>query len=291
KTATVSVTVARDAGSSQAVSEALKADFKVLKPAAFVLSNLAVTPSQVQVGKTVTVTVDVTNTGEVTGSHTVALNISGAAEASQDVTVAGGKTATVSFTVARKAGNYQAETEGLQASFEVIAPPAITVWLFTVIGVVVIIGLFLFRRRRKKVACVFPHSDDEFATADDLRRFLTKELPDREGEYRLRKLGRKDKDFEARVTAGSLVLFRKGEVIVGDAVVQQAIIELDPPEENIYYYKIVFEPASVRAYQTEVTVDRIEKWSGRKLQPGLYAILGLRRDYEKAFLSHTEPPR
>ena len=138
----------------------------------------------------------------------------------------------------------------------------------------------------KPVVCIFPHSDDEFSNTDDLRDFLTDELPSEErgGEYLLRQLGWKDKDFKARVVPDSLVLFRKRSVIVGDAVVKQPIIELIPPEEGIYYHKIVFEPKSIRVYRTDINISRIEAWAGRRVYARFYAIVGLREDYEKTFI-------
>jgi len=142
------------------------------------------------------------------------------------------------------------------------------------------------------VACIFPHSDDEFATAAMLRSFLSNTLPKtQEGIYLLRRLGWKDKDFKARVVPDSLVLFRKGAVIVGDAVVQEPIRELDPPMHDqtelgipvIYYHDIVFNPESIKVYVKDLPVNTLESWSGRSLHPRIYAILGSRQDYEKTF--------
>lgn len=146
------------------------------------------------------------------------------------------------------------------------------------------------------LVCVFPHSDDEFLTAEELRDFLTSQLPAGGGEYCLGKVGWKDKDFRVRVVPGSLVLFRKGSVIVGDAVVQRPIIKLDPPRHDLtrcgipttYFHEIVFDPNSVRAYPTDVQVSAIEGWSGRQLAPRFYAIIGFRRDYEKTVLGRYQ---
>ena len=135
------------------------------------------------------------------------------------------------------------------------------------------------------VVCIFPHSDDEFATADKLRDFLLDELPDddRGGAYLLGKLGWKDKNLKARVIPGSLVLFRKHGVIVGDAVVKQPITELIPPDRG-FYHKIVFDPKSIRVYPTDLHVSRIEAWAGEHWYAGRYKIVGLREDYEKTFI-------
>ena len=141
------------------------------------------------------------------------------------------------------------------------------------------------------VVCVFPHSGDEFATAVALCDFLRSTLLKQGGRYLLRKLKWKDKDFKAKVIPDSLVLFRKGVAIVGDAVVQDGIRELDPPEHDetelgipmVYHHDIRFNPESIRVYARVLPVTMLESWSGRRLHPRSYAILGTRRDYEKKF--------
>lgn len=105
-------------------------------------------------------------------------------------------------------------------------------------------------------------------------------------------MGFKDKDFKARVVPQSLALFRKGPVIVGHAVVQEPIREVDPPVHErtergipmIHYHDIVFNPQSVRVYSEALPVKALEDWTGRRLYPNFYAILGTRRDCERAFL-------
>jgi len=141
------------------------------------------------------------------------------------------------------------------------------------------------------VVCIFPHSDDEFATADELRSFLGDwlSIEESEGRYLLGRLGWKDKDFKAKVTSGSLVLFRKGKDVVGHAMVREPIRELDPPEygktehgvPKDYYHDIIFDPSSVRVY--DLSVESLESWVGHHIKPRFYSILGSRRDYESAF--------
>jgi hypothetical protein len=102
-------------------------------------------------------------------------------------------------------------------------------------------------------------------------------------------MGFKDKDFKARVVPESLVLFRKGALIVGEAVVQKTIRELRPPEHDqtkpgmIFYHDIVFNPETVKVYEPYRPVEMLERWSGQRLDPRYYTILGTRRDYEKTF--------
>jgi len=80
------------------------------------------------------------------------------------------------------------------------------------------------------------------------------------------------------------VLFRRGAVIVGDAVVQEPIRELEPPVHDqtelgipmIYYHAIVFNPESIRVYLEGMPVRTLESWSGRRLYSNFYALLGTR---------------
>ena len=144
----------------------------------------------------------------------------------------------------------------------------------------------------KAIVCVFPHSDDEFATAAALRDFLDSTFPNvQRGRYLLRKLGWKDKNFKAEVIPESLVLFRKGAVIVGDAAVEEPIRELKPPVRDetelgnpmMYYHDVVFKPESIRVYPEALPVEMLESWSRRRIHPRFYAILGTRSEYERLF--------
>ena len=143
------------------------------------------------------------------------------------------------------------------------------------------------------VVCIFPHSDKEFPIPEDLQYFLSNYLPQppEEGRYLLGKIGRKDKNFKDRVIPDSLVLFRKKGFILGRAISRTMIEELEPPEDGetetgvktTYYHEIFFVPESIKVYPKALSVEELESWSGRRLYPGTYAILGTRRDFEKAF--------
>lgn len=93
------------------------------RPAEFVFSDLSVTPAMAAVGEEVEISVKVTNVGDLQGSREVALEVNGAAEAAEEVTLAGGGSATVVFTISRGAsGTYGVEVEGLTGTFEVLRP-------------------------------------------------------------------------------------------------------------------------------------------------------------------------
>jgi hypothetical protein len=92
-------------------------------PAAFSVSNLSVNPTEVQPNEVVTITVSVSNTGGMEGSHTLVLKINGVKEAEKTIAAAPGSSETFSFTVAKEQpGNYSATVDGLGGSFIVIAP-------------------------------------------------------------------------------------------------------------------------------------------------------------------------
>ncbi|MDD5082422.1 MAG: choice-of-anchor D domain-containing protein [Dehalococcoidales bacterium] len=96
-------------------------------PAAFSLSNLTVTPAEVEVGKDVTVTVSVANTGGISGTAELVLKINEADVETKNVDVAAGESATVSFTVSRQeAATYTVDVNGIKGKFMVLAPPPVS---------------------------------------------------------------------------------------------------------------------------------------------------------------------
>jgi hypothetical protein len=89
------------------------------KPATFTYSDLTVSPLEAYVGQSIGITVNVTNIGDVEGNTTVNLEINGAIEDSQNVTLAGLKDSLiVEFTVLKlKDGNYSVKIGDLEGSF------------------------------------------------------------------------------------------------------------------------------------------------------------------------------
>ena len=92
-------------------------------PAEFVVSNLIVSPTEVEPGETVTITVDVHNVGEEQGTHELELRIDGLVEQSESLTLDGGADTSVSFLIQKEAeGSYSIEIGGLTGTFHVVAP-------------------------------------------------------------------------------------------------------------------------------------------------------------------------
>ncbi len=76
-------------------------------PAAFTTGDLKISPTEVEIEETVTISVVVRNSGGETGSHAVSLELDGETVATEDVTVAANASTTVTFTTSRDApGTY-----------------------------------------------------------------------------------------------------------------------------------------------------------------------------------------
>jgi len=92
-------------------------------PAAFELDELNIDPDEVEVGESVFVTVEVTNTGDLAGTAEVELLIDGETEATATKLVSPGATELITFTVSRDtAGTYEVAVDGLTGSFTVVEP-------------------------------------------------------------------------------------------------------------------------------------------------------------------------
>ncbi|UCD54349.1 MAG: hypothetical protein JSU76_01310, partial [Dehalococcoidia bacterium] len=97
------------------------------EPAAFTFSSLTISPTEVDVGEEVAITVMITNTGGELGSYEASLNINGEVETTEEVDIAAGGSQQVSFTTSKDvAGTYMVDIGGLTNSFVVkeVAPGA-----------------------------------------------------------------------------------------------------------------------------------------------------------------------
>ncbi len=126
------------------------------KPAAFITSNLSITPVRMKPGDTATVSVIVTNTGDRQGTYKVILNVNSIAEDSRDVTLVGGESKSVTFNITKsQPGTYAISIDTLSASLVVqtqVTPtttppeekPKPTSWPIIVGGIIGgMLGLFL----------------------------------------------------------------------------------------------------------------------------------------------------
>lgn len=120
-TQTVSFMVTKDTPRTYTIGvDGLHRIYTVLKPATFKLTNLTISPTQVLPGKSAKISVSVKNEGDISSTYTVSLKIDGITEATRDVTLAGGATQAVSFTVTKNvAQTYNVSVDGLVGSFTV----------------------------------------------------------------------------------------------------------------------------------------------------------------------------
>ena len=130
-------------------------------PAAFAISNLSISPAEVDIGGSVTISVLIANTGDLTGSYEVTLKIDNVVVATKEVTLAGGASQKVTFTTTKDvAGTYTVNVNGQSDTFMVkekvvplVAPKPIAWWVWLIIGLVsaVVVGFAVWmvvRRRR-----------------------------------------------------------------------------------------------------------------------------------------------
>lgn len=137
-------------------------------PAAFEISSLNISPTEVEIGETVNITVLVANTGGQSGSYQVILKINSVAEAGgevasmaeadREVAISASASKQVSFTTSKDTpGLYLVEVNGLTGSFEVNQPlsPAepINWWLIGgIIAAVAIVAFVTFLLRRMMIS-------------------------------------------------------------------------------------------------------------------------------------------
>ncbi|HEX76433.1 MAG TPA: hypothetical protein G4O12_07665 [Dehalococcoidia bacterium] len=109
------------------ISVVLAVPTLVSAAASFEIANLSINPTCVKEGNSITISAVVTNTGNITGSHTVELKINDAVEATENVTLPAGGSDTINFQVTKDtAGDYSVELDGLTGTFTV-APSALTI--------------------------------------------------------------------------------------------------------------------------------------------------------------------
>ncbi|MCK4723823.1 MAG: hypothetical protein KAT75_10980, partial [Dehalococcoidia bacterium] len=95
------------------------------RPAAFTVSSLTITPDEVNIGESAAISVLITNTGDLTGSYEVSLEINNTVVETKEVTLAGGDSEPVSFSITKDtAGEYTVNVGGLLGTFEVRTPQA-----------------------------------------------------------------------------------------------------------------------------------------------------------------------
>ncbi len=118
-------------------------------------SNLRISPESVSPEEPVTISVDITNLGENQVACPVTLRVNGVLKNSETITLDGGETETVEFTVTEGVpGTYDVEVDGQTGSFEVIeheegepsGAPVLGIVMMAIVAVSVV--LLLYGRRK-----------------------------------------------------------------------------------------------------------------------------------------------
>jgi hypothetical protein len=109
---------------------------------------------------------------------------------------------------------------------------------------------------------IFPHSQEEFPAEEALTMWLLTGLKARGGKYLLR-----SSKAIADLPVGSIVLFRYGRVIVGEAVVLRYALEPTKDrtltgKEYEYQAYVKFSPSSIRVYAPPIRVDTLQSFIG-----------------------------
>jgi len=147
---------------------AILAEVTEPEPAKFEVSNLHISPPQVQLSQAVTISITVANTGDKSGDYNLELKVDGKVESTTQVTVAAGESQLVNFILTGDtAGKHQVEIAGLVGEFEVIksaVPPVINWWLaggitLLVLAIWAILG-WRWLKDRKKTATTAATSAD-----------------------------------------------------------------------------------------------------------------------------------
>jgi PKD repeat protein len=117
---TVTLAVTDDVGATDSETKQDYITVTTEAPPTFSVSQLTISPKEVEVGNEVSITAEVTNTDDSEASCDVILKINDAAEATKPVTLAPGTSETVAFTVSRDvAGTYDVDVGGQTGEFTV----------------------------------------------------------------------------------------------------------------------------------------------------------------------------
>ena len=94
------------------------------QPAVFSVTDLSITPEEVKPGEEVTITAQVTNTGDLAGSFEVILKINDVVKESKEVSLASGETKALNFyIVSDDVGIYSVRINNLEDTFKVVTSP------------------------------------------------------------------------------------------------------------------------------------------------------------------------
>jgi uncharacterized membrane protein len=110
-------------------------------PAEFILSGLTISPTEVSEGEEVTVSVTVTNIGEMNGTHTLEIEIDGEKLEGPPIetVLEGGASTTVTITVTEEPGYHIVKVDGFTDGFTVTASPGFALSSVYIAGMLILI--------------------------------------------------------------------------------------------------------------------------------------------------------
>jgi uncharacterized membrane protein len=158
--------------------------FPLTPPADFQISDLKVTPSEVEAGKEVAVSVKIANVGGQTGSYTLQLIVNQTIEDTETVTLEEGASTTTDFKIVKQTpGTYNIEIDGLVGAFTVSAsssngshsdmiPIEYLVVAAVAASAIILVIHFLFRRRGCNVEKIFKMHPQLNQEEKDVIQFL-----------------------------------------------------------------------------------------------------------------------
>lgn len=130
---------------------------------------------------------------------------------------------------------------------------------------------------------LFPHSEAEFATAQELADWLDDDLRCRKGWYRVINTRKYTKLRE-----GDVVVFHRAGEIVGDAWLKHELERLRPADRaggQLYRGLLVFDPHTIRVYPRTMTLKELTRVTGLKINP--QTVHYLREREYAAILNHV----
>ncbi|HDQ05955.1 MAG TPA: hypothetical protein ENN36_04440 [Candidatus Bathyarchaeota archaeon] len=158
--------------------------FPLTSPAEFQISDLNVTPSEVEAGKEVTISVKIANVGGQTGSYTIQLIINQTVEDTKTLTLEEGASTTTQFKIVKQTpGKYNIEIGGLVGEFTVneassngshsgMIPLEYFVVAAVAVAAIILVIYFLFRRRSCNVEKIFKMNPQLNQEEKDVIQFL-----------------------------------------------------------------------------------------------------------------------
>jgi hypothetical protein len=173
-TYTASLLVKDDLGVTSTTKATVQVEVQPRPPASpkFVVSGLSISPAEVHLGESVSISLKVTNVGELPGSYTVELRVDGVVVDSKTVMLAGGESTVVTFKwTGKEPGTYSLEIAGQKSQVTVVRP--IIPWtLYVGIAVIVAIGMvaMAYRRMRRKSSAAYRRGRRQYASVSGFQR-------------------------------------------------------------------------------------------------------------------------